>query len=248
MGNIYRKPLEEQPGFSGFYSAYTMDIPTRFDPETFAKAKEANPLAYTIGRGAGHLAKYAAGYGMVGPYIEGIKGLQAIQNPFLRTMATEGLKDVAIGAPIGIAESLIQGRKPEEIAKALPGQVAMDALANLVFYGAGKAIKGLKDMPILAKPAQEAAEPWAKSITMPDGKPLQNMENILTESQSKIHDRVFYRGTIPGETKRINEPFEAARGKIFVAKNIKSAQAYGTQIEKIVAKPDAKILYENSKE
>jgi hypothetical protein len=167
QGNIYQKPLEEQPGFSGFYSAYTMDLPTRFDPETFAKAKEANPLMYNIGRGAGHLAKYATGYGAVGPAIEGIKGLQAIQSPFLRTMATEGAKDLVIGGSIGSLEGFIQGKTPGEIAKDMPRQLAYDALANLVFYGAGKAVKGLRSL----KSAQQAAgEAWAKSITMPDGR------------------------------------------------------------------------------
>lgn len=179
QGNIYRKPLEEQPGFSGFYSAYTMDLPTRFDPETFAKAKEANPLMYNIGRGVGHLAKYATGYGMVGPAIEGIKGLQAINNPFVRTMAIEGAKDLVIGGSIGSLEGLIQGKTPGEIAKDMPKQIAYDALANLVFYGAGKAVKGLKGLKPAQQAAGEAAPSWAKSITMPDGKPIQSIDNIV---------------------------------------------------------------------
>lgn len=172
QGNIYRKPLEETPGFSGFYSAAMLDIPTRFDPEAFEKAKQAGPLAYAVGRGLGHMAKYGMGYGMIGPYIEGAKGFQAIKSPFLRTMAVEGAKDLVIGGSIGAAEGLIQGKKPGEIVKDMPKQLAQDVAANIVFYGAGKAIKGLKGkIPSWAKQQQvpEVDPSWAKSITMPDG-------------------------------------------------------------------------------
>jgi hypothetical protein len=51
----------------------------------------------------------------------------------------------------------------------------------------------------------------------------------------------FYRGTVPGETKRIKEPFSEAKGKIFVARKIESAKNYGEQIQTIQAKPNAKI-------
>lgn len=58
----------------------------------------------------------------------------------------------------------------------------------------------------------------------------------------------FYRGTNPESKERIKEPFSAAIGKTFVARKPESARNYGHKIEKIVAKPEAKILYENSNE
>jgi hypothetical protein len=61
-------------------------------------------------------------------------------------------------------------------------------------------------------------------------------------------DRVFYRGTVPGETKKIDEPFEAARGKIFAAKTEKGASSYGESIERITAHSDAKILTDTEAE
>ncbi len=60
--------------------------------------------------------------------------------------------------------------------------------------------------------------------------------------------RVFFRGTTPGDTRRIDEPFTAAKGKTFMAKKEKSAKAYGGNVEKITAKPEAKILYEGTKD
>lgn len=58
----------------------------------------------------------------------------------------------------------------------------------------------------------------------------------------------FYRGTVPGETLRIKEPFSAARGYTFVARTPESARNYGESIETIVAKPEAKILKSESPE
>ena len=60
---------------------------------------------------------------------------------------------------------------------------------------------------------------------------------------SNNYPRTFYRGTVPGETKRIDEPFESAKGKTFVARKKETALSYGSSIEEIRAKPYAKILY-----
>jgi len=67
--------------------------------------------------------------------------------------------------------------------------------------------------------------------------------NWYKKSQTQ---RTFYRGTIPGEIIRIKEPFESAKGLTFVARSPESAQNYGTSLETIVAKPEAKILYSES--
>ena len=56
----------------------------------------------------------------------------------------------------------------------------------------------------------------------------------------------FYRGTVPKETQRIDEPFSAAKGLTFMARSPISARNYGDNIETIIAKPEAKILYTES--
>jgi hypothetical protein len=58
----------------------------------------------------------------------------------------------------------------------------------------------------------------------------------------------FYRGTVPGETKRIPDVFPSAKGKTFVARNVDSAKWYGSEIHTYRSNNDAKILYENSPE
>ena len=58
----------------------------------------------------------------------------------------------------------------------------------------------------------------------------------------------FFRGTNSGDTRRIDEPFSAAKGKTFMARKRESAAAYGRDIQEITAKPEAKILYQESPE
>lgn len=64
----------------------------------------------------------------------------------------------------------------------------------------------------------------------------------------KAQIRKFYRGTVPGETRRIDEPFKNAKGLTFVARKPESAKMYGPKIETILAKPEAKILDSESSE
>lgn len=59
---------------------------------------------------------------------------------------------------------------------------------------------------------------------------------------------VFYRGTKIGDDRRIKEPFTAAKGKTFITENVDYAKSYGPDVEKILAKPGAKILREDSPE
>lgn len=66
----------------------------------------------------------------------------------------------------------------------------------------------------------------------------------LRSEKESTDERTFYRGTVPGETKRIDEPFDAAKGKTFVARKESSAKNYGESVEQIRANPDAKILRE----
>jgi len=79
-----------------------------------------------------------------------------------------------------------------------------------------------------APPEPKAKEPW----------------EVTGDTLGADRPRTFFRGTVPGSTKKIKEPFSAAKGKTFVARKESSAKNYGEQIEKIKAKPDAKILYD----
>jgi hypothetical protein len=60
--------------------------------------------------------------------------------------------------------------------------------------------------------------------------------------------RIFYRGTNPGDERRIKTGLDSWDGLFFAADNILSAKSYGEEVIKIIAKPDAKILYEGTKE
>lgn len=60
--------------------------------------------------------------------------------------------------------------------------------------------------------------------------------------------RVFYRGIQPGDERRIKTGLNSWDDLFFAADNVKSALAYGEKVIKIIAKPDAKILYEGTKE
>jgi hypothetical protein len=96
---------------------------------------------------------------------------------------------------------------------------------------------------------RQAEKLWVNALSS-----VAEKQSVSTSKQAGIknslkdNELIFYRGTVPGETKRIDEPFTAAKGKTFVARKEKSALAYGKRIEKIKAKPGAKIIYENTKE
>lgn len=60
--------------------------------------------------------------------------------------------------------------------------------------------------------------------------------------------KVYYRGTVPGETKRIRTGCDEWDNNLFCSKGEKSASFYGSHIEVIAVKPEAKILTEGTKE
>ncbi len=72
--------------------------------------------------------------------------------------------------------------------------------------------------------------------------------DIRRMAGKKAEKNTFYRATIPGRTERIKTGNEFWDSLLFVADNIESARPYGTYIEKYVALPDAKILYEGTAE
>lgn len=78
--------------------------------------------------------------------------------------------------------------------------------------------------------------------------PLAKIETGVEVTPDVTRGEIFYRGTVPGETKRIEPLFPSAEGGMFVAKKRESARLYGESIEEIEAKPEAKILHEGSPE
>lgn len=60
--------------------------------------------------------------------------------------------------------------------------------------------------------------------------------------------RTFYRGTNPGDTRRISTGDAQWDGHLFASSDPEQAKMYGSNIQTIEAKPDAKILYEGSAE
>ena len=55
-------------------------------------------------------------------------------------------------------------------------------------------------------------------------------------------NRVYYRGTVPGERRRITSGDAWWRGHLFVAARIETALSYGPDIETVVFRDDARIL------
>lgn len=64
----------------------------------------------------------------------------------------------------------------------------------------------------------------------------------------RVRPREFFRGTNPGSTERIKTGANEWDSYLFASSNLDSAKMYGSSIEKILAKPEAKILYEGSQE
>jgi len=92
--------------------------------------------------------------------------------------------------------------------------------------------------PEPAQVAPEAAQVAPEPVQAPE-MPVAAPEQVGGDS-----GRVFYRGTTPGDTRRIDEPFKSASGKTFVARKESSARNYGGSIERIEASPEARILRE----
>jgi len=112
-------------------------------------------------------------------------------------------------------------------------------LHNLITELGIKGVKGKKKAVLRKaiidhlglKAVAEAAEPVAPVVE-------------AAREEEKEEPRIFYRGTTPGDARRIDEPFESAKGLTFAARRRGSARMYGPSIERIEAKPDAKILYQ----
>lgn len=115
----------------------------------------------------------------------------------------------------------------DQVKEALPGwRTNLEETVNYLENGKNKEVFFKKIMPSKQGP----------------GKPTKTTPEVKPEGGK----RLFYRGTNPENTNRIDSPF--AKGKLFVSSDRTKAKAYGRNIEVIEAKPSAKILYEGSYE
>lgn len=133
----------------------------------------------------------------------------------------------------GMAEA---GSAPGSMPKVLPGEVSVGLFGGV--RGATGKVKS-----ILTKAQELEAQ----------GVPMEEIRQRTGWSRAPWKEgaeggKTFYRGTVPGEARRIKEVFDAAKGKTFVAREKKNAQMYGENIEEITALPDAKILYQENNE
>lgn len=131
----------------------------------------------------------------------------------------EGLADVVGMTPIGIPMAY------EETKRAIGAGNYPEAALSAVGMIPG------------AKPGAKAAVDTAKQVM------VRNLKNERIPAPVE-----FYRGTEPGRTERITTGKPEWDSYLFVADNPKAAGMYGSSIQKYVAEPDAKILYEGTKD
>lgn len=71
---------------------------------------------------------------------------------------------------------------------------------------------------------------------------------VNSSGEKVIPPRQFYRGTVPGDTRRIRTGSSEWDSYLFVSDTERYARDYGPNITRVNAKPDAKILYEGTAE
>jgi len=128
-------------GLTGGVSKFILPGPK--GKELFEAAQEARPTAFGIGKAAGTLGKYATLYTAIGPTIEKIPALAKLGKGVVGTLTTEIAKDISIGIPVGTLDALAEGKKGKELIGEAAKNLAMDAVANAAFYGAGIGVKAI---------------------------------------------------------------------------------------------------------
>lgn len=111
--------------------------------EKYNALKESNPVQSTVGNIAGEFAKYGAGYAALGPLASKAPGLAAIKNPIVKTLATEGAKDLAVGTAMRSIEGVADKQSIGEIGKNIVKDMPRDLAFNALLLGGGKAFKGI---------------------------------------------------------------------------------------------------------
>jgi hypothetical protein len=150
--------------------------------------KKGTETAETAGNIAGTLTKYGATYGALGPAVEAIPILGAINNPIAKTLITEGAKDIAIGAPLGAIDAVNTGKQGKELSGEIGKNFLMDSAANAAFYGLGKGasaiVKKIKGGQILTE-AKKAAVKANPTITNPANDLKGKAELLKTKTTPK---------------------------------------------------------------
>lgn len=107
----------------------------------------------------------------------------------------------------------------------------------------GPRIDWLHQQEMIVRPGRYQREAWA---------PLSEAtwHRSMVGKWEGAKPRVFWRGTNPDpeETRRIKTGDTSWDSYLFVADDPQKAQSYGSHLERIIAKPEAKILYQGTRE
>ncbi len=152
--------------------------------------KELNK-SKTLGNFSGNVAKNLAAYYALGPAIEAIPALGAISNPALRTISTEAVKDLAIGTPISVMDSLNSGLKGDALKKSIKNNLLLDIGTNLGGFALGKVFKGLKKSKLPVETPEIKPQTAIKEVT-----PTKTVNDLVSEKNriSKLYDNYVKQG------------------------------------------------------
>jgi hypothetical protein len=149
--------------------------------------------------------------------------------------------------------------KPEQVA----GSTGTAPTTIIPVQGGTQVTGAPKQEPVVPVPTQEHRLAYKNGPTF--GSPFGSKEDAEKEIKESYPGRddieiragdvepspkagTYYRGTEPGETKRISTGDSSWDSHLFAADQVKHARNYGRSIEEIQLKSDAKVLVEGSKE
>lgn len=161
---------------------------------------------YQAGRIAGSIPKYAVGYAALGPAVEAaaapvVSKLPSIAQPFVTEMA----KDITIGAPLALTEELAEGKTGKDLVQSMTLNTAIDAVANIVFLGAGKIISGLRK--------QDVVEAVSKNIQSDE--PVKDIgQRVLDELEATYKETLPKFGTPYYQAADLTRPTEESLERI----------------------------------
>lgn len=119
------------------------------------------------------------------------------------------------------------------------GQQAPDFIDRLTQYAKSVGL-GEVGKPLTPEERQRAIATGSRIVLSAGG-----MGGVEPEGEAGT---IYYRGTEPGETRRISTGDPEWDQYLFITDNPKYARDYGSHIEEIRTKPEAKIIRENSPE
>jgi hypothetical protein len=125
-----------------------------------------------------------------------------------------------------------------QMAGMIPGAGLLGILGDIGQYMEKPETRGILNYGLTAL----GAVPFLGAMAKMSG-PLRG---VPRSQAGAIGDRTFYRGTVPGETKRITTGNEGWDGHLFASADRDKALLYGPEITTIQAKPEANILYEGT--